>query len=82
MTERILTILFSLFIGVILLLVAVGISSAIMSATNHRYWINTPNQTYYTNSYEEKDGCLEFIDYYDHKVKQCGVYSISDKGEQ
>lgn len=48
-----------------------------------KYKISTPynghsKSTYYTNSYTEKDGCLEFTDDWGKKVKICGNYQIEE----
>lgn len=57
--------------------------SSIKASSESRYWIDTGGTTYYTNSYEEKDGCVRFHDNtLNHEVKQCGFYSISDKGTE
>jgi len=70
----------AVFVGLLVLGLLVGIGHSIHSSVTHRYWINTADSTYYTNSYEEKDGCLLFTDELERKVKHCGLYSISDKG--
>lgn len=51
------------------------------SFSNTRYSIKPVGResTYYTNSYEEKDGCIRFRDEFDRSVNLCGKYLIEDR---
>lgn len=73
-------ILLAIFCGFFLIAFVAFLVSSIHGSATHRYWIDAADTTYYTNSYEEKDGCLLFTDHLNHQVKHCGLYSISDKG--
>jgi ABC-type antimicrobial peptide transport system permease subunit len=73
----------ALLVGFFLLGFIVFLVLDIRASANSRYWIDTGGTTYYTNAYEEKDGCVFFHENTtDHDVKQCGFYSISDKGDK
>lgn len=70
----------AIVIGGFLILCFVALGYNIHASATHRYWIDTPDNTYYTNSYTEKDGCITFTDHFNHNVKNCSIYTISDKG--
>lgn len=74
-------VIFWLFLGLLLLIIAVSLGHHMRLAATSRYWIETSTQTYYTDSYTEKDGCIYFDTYYG-SIKQCGFYSVIDKGER
>lgn len=50
----------------------------VKDGTSSNYWIETSSDTYYTDAYEEKDGCISFIDRYGAN-KLCGFYNVVDK---
>ena len=66
----------ALIILVLLLIGALGFD--FYHAMKSDYWIHDGgDHTYYTNTYEEKDGCVYFVNQYDDEIKQCGSYRIS-----
>jgi hypothetical protein len=66
---------------IILITGLLTIISIIFYHHTDEYKIITPYNGYsktifYTKSYVEKDGCIEFIDDWDEKRKICGTYEI------
>jgi hypothetical protein len=52
-------------------------------ASESRYWIGQYDNTFYTDEYEEEDGCVYFINNWNGKdAKVCGNYSITERLSQ
>jgi hypothetical protein len=71
---------FLVFISLIMTLsVVYHLNSRVVSNV---YQISIPyngysKTTYYTEFYTEKNGCVEFIDDWNQKIKLCGIYQIT-----
>lgn len=67
--------------GTVIAIIVAVVIFAIANTTQYRYWITAGDTTYYTNEFTEKDGCIEFTDWTNWHVRQCGFYSVQDRGQ-
>lgn len=67
-----------IIIGFIVLIGFIGIIS-FMGGIGKRYVIHDGSSSHWTDSYEERDGCIYFTDHLDYKNKICGYYTIRER---
>lgn len=75
-------------IGIIILALFVGLFIVVLGynfyhASSSDFWIyDGGDHTYYTDSYEEKGGCIYFTSHDGRPVTQCGSYRILDHSSE
>lgn len=71
-------VLFIIWVLLVLLLLTALVWTGVI-ATKSRFWITQYDNSYYTDEYREKDGCVYFKDNWTgNDGKLCGDYSIKE----
>lgn len=78
MVEKIISIAAWVVGIVIAVFIVAGVWSFFISL-GQKYVIYSSGDVNYTNSYQEKDGCIHFTDYLNAKVDICGAYTIRER---